>query len=84
MMVKTDNSRFRMARRLALVVALVAVAVFVFVYGTAAGGTSILEGMLPDGKQASLFYRRTKTAKPTRGFALFSARSRFRESMTNQ
>ena len=64
MMLESDNIKLRFARRFALVVALVAasVLVLVFVYGTAAGGTSMLEGMLPDGQRPQWYWTRMETS----------------------
>ena len=64
MMLESDNIQPHPARRFALVVALVAasVLVFVFVYGTAAGGTSMLEGMLPDGQRPQWYWTRMETS----------------------
>jgi len=62
MMVAAVSIQLRLVRRFALVVALVAATVLVFVYGTAAGGTSILEGMLPDGERPHWYWTRMETS----------------------
>jgi len=62
MMLESDNIKLRFARRFALVVALVAATVLVFVYGTAAGGASMLEGMLRDGERPHWYWTRMETS----------------------
>ncbi len=61
-MFDSDVFQLRLVRVFALVVALVAIAVLVFDYGTAAGGASILEELLDNGQRPAWYWTRMETS----------------------
>lgn len=61
-MIEDDRDKLPVARLLVLAATVVAVALLAFAYGTAAGGASILEALLPDGERPLWYWTRMESS----------------------